>query len=82
MPWRLSAPRVLLRRLREAMANSPGGKVSLDAIVQLVAANLVAEVCSIYITRPDGALELYATQGLQQEAVHKTRLKPTRALWA
>ena len=80
MPWRLSAPRVLLRRLREAMANSPGGKVSLDVIVKLVAANLVAEVCSIYITRPDGALELFATQGLKQEAVHKTRLKTDEGL--
>jgi len=80
MPWRLSAPRVLLRRLREAMANSPGGKVGLDAIVQLVAANVVAEVCSIYITRSDGSLELYATQGLKQEAVHKTRLKEGEGL--
>ncbi len=80
MPWRLSAPRVLLRRLREAMANAPGGKVGLDAIVQLVAANVVAEVCSIYIARPDGALELYATQGLKQEAVHKTRMKEGEGL--
>ena len=80
MPWRLSAPRVLLRRLREAMANSPGGKVSLDAIVELVASNLVAEVCSIYISRSDGALELYATQGLKQEAVHDTRLKRDEGL--
>lgn len=80
MPWRLSAPRVLLRRLREAMASAPGGKVGLDAIVQLVAANVVAEVCSIYITRPDGLLELYATQGLKQEAVHKTRMKPEEGL--
>jgi phosphotransferase system enzyme I (PtsP) len=80
MPWRLSAPRVLLRRLREAMANSPGGKVGLDAIVQLVAANVVAEVCSIYIARSDGSLELYATQGLKQEAVHKTRLKEGEGL--
>jgi len=80
MPWRLSAPRVLLRRLREAMANSPGGKVSLDAIVELVAANVVAEVCSIYITRPDNSLELYATQGLKQEAVHNTRLEPDEGL--
>jgi len=62
------------------MANSPGGKVSLDAIVQLVAANVVAEVCSIYITRPDNSLELYATQGLKQEAVHDTRLEPDEGL--
>ncbi len=80
MPWRLSAPRVLLRRLREAMANSPGGKVSLNVIVELVAANLVAEVCSIYIARSDGVLELYATQGLKQDAVHNTRLKPDEGL--
>jgi len=80
MAWRLSAPRVLLRRLREAMASSVGGKVGLDTIVQLVAANLVAEVCSVYIARSDGTLELFATQGLKQEAVHKTRLKHDEGL--
>src|SRR3546814_20704987 len=34
---------------------------------------LSSEVCSIYLLR-DGALELYATRGLKQEAVHVTKL--------
>lgn len=60
---------------------SPGkGQAKLERIVQLIAANMVAEVCSIYISRPDGTLELFATEGLKQEAVHKTRLKPDEGL--
>ncbi len=80
MPWRLSAPRVLLKRLREAMAMAGGGKIGLDTIVGLVASNMVAEVCSIYIGRADNSLELFATEGLRQDAVHKTRLKEGEGL--
>jgi phosphotransferase system enzyme I (PtsP) len=36
---------------------------------------MVAEVCSIYLKRQDGSLELFATEGLNAEAVHNTRLK-------
>ena len=36
---------------------------------------MVAEVCSIYLKRQDGSLELFATEGLNPSAVHKTRLK-------
>jgi phosphotransferase system enzyme I (PtsP) len=40
----------------------------------MVASTMVADVCSIYLTR--GAFhELFATQGLKAEAVHRTRLK-------
>ena len=42
---------------------------------QLVAAELVSEVCSIYATRPGEILELAATQGLNPEAVGRTRLR-------
>jgi phosphotransferase system enzyme I (PtsP) len=82
MPWRTSAPRVLLRQLREIMARPESGQARpedtqgrLDRIVKLIAANMVAEVCSIYVRHPDGSLELFATQGLKKEAVHNTRLK-------
>jgi phosphotransferase system enzyme I (PtsP) len=46
----------------------------LDRIVVLIAANMVAEVCSIYLFHR-GAMELFATQGLNPRAVHRTRLE-------
>jgi len=46
----------------------------LAKVVRSIAANMVAEVCSVYLLRND-ELELYATEGLNPEAVHKTRLK-------
>jgi phosphotransferase system, enzyme I, PtsP len=33
---------------------------------------MVAEVCSVYVLRVDGTLELYATEGLNRQAVHLT----------
>ncbi|MXN65193.1 phosphoenolpyruvate--protein phosphotransferase [Stappia sp. GBMRC 2046] len=70
----LAGPRVLLRRLREVMAEPINAQERLDKIVVLIAANVVAEVCSVYILRADGMLELYATEGLNRDAVHKTSL--------
>jgi phosphotransferase system enzyme I (PtsP) len=46
----------------------------------LIAANMVAEVCSVYVLRVDGTLELYATEGLKREAVHQTVLKADEGL--
>ncbi|MBG1233543.1 phosphoenolpyruvate--protein phosphotransferase [Aestuariivirga litoralis] len=68
-------PRVLLRRLREVMAEPGTAQVRLDRIVKMIASNMVAEVCSVYVLRPDKVLELYATEGLKSEAVHKSQLK-------
>ena len=68
-------PRVLLRRLREVMAGPESAQARLDKVVRAIAANMVAEVCSIYLLRGGGVLELFATEGLNPEAVHKTRLK-------
>lgn len=68
-------PRVLLRRLREVMAEPETAQERLDKIVVLIAANMVTEVCSIYLLRPDNSLELYATEGLNPSAVHETRLR-------
>ena len=50
----LGGPRVLLRRLREVMAEPVSAQERLDKIVVLIAANMVAEVCSIYVLRADG----------------------------
>ncbi len=67
-------PRVLLRRLREVMVEQVSAQERLDKIVVLIAANMVAEVCSVYVLRVDGRLELYATEGLKPESVHTTVL--------
>lgn len=82
MPMRdLSAgPRVLLRRLRELMAEPLDPQERLDRIVRQIASNMVAEVCSAYVLRSDGVLELYATEGLNPEAVHLSQLKMGQGL--
>ena len=69
------ALRVIMRRLREIMAETGDGQSRLNKIVRQIAGVMVAEVCSIYLKRQDGSLELFATEGLKQEAVHKTRMK-------
>jgi phosphotransferase system enzyme I (PtsP) len=76
----LGGPRVLLRRLREVMAEPVSAQERLDKIVVLIAANMVAEVCSVYVLRVDGTLELYATEGLKREAVHQTVLRQDEGL--
>jgi len=70
----LGGPRVLLRRLREVMAEPVSAQDRLDKIVVMIAANMVAEVCSVYVLRVDASLELYATEGLSRDAVHMTVL--------
>ena len=70
----LGGPRLLLRRLREVMAEPVSAQARLDRIVIHIAANMVAEVCSVYVVRADGKLELYATEGLNREAVHLTTM--------
>jgi phosphotransferase system enzyme I (PtsP) len=76
----LGGPRVLLRRLREVMAEPVSAQERLDKIVMLIAANMVAEVCSVYVLRVDGTLELYATEGLNRNAVHQTVLSSNEGL--
>ena len=73
-------PRLLLRRLREVMAEPVTAQARLDRIVVLIASNMVAEVCSLYVVRGDGALELFATEGLNREAVHLTTMRPGEGL--
>ncbi|KFL24884.1 phosphoenolpyruvate--protein phosphotransferase [Paradevosia shaoguanensis] len=68
-------PRVLLRQLRETMAEPLGSQDRLNKIVDLIADNMRADVCSFYVLRDDGALELFATHGLKAEAVHMTTLR-------
>ena len=68
-------PRRMLRQLRDVMARSATQQDQLDSITRIVAADMAAEVCSIYVRRSDRTLELCATEGLNREAVHYTRLR-------
>jgi len=70
----------LLRRLREVMAEPVTAQARLDRIVVLIASNMVAEVCSLYVVRSDGVMELFATEGLNREAVHLTTMEPGEGL--
>ncbi len=71
----VSGSRLLLRRLRDVMAGKGSAQERLNRVVTLIAADMVAEVCSCYIMRAGEVLELFATEGLKPEAVHKTRLR-------
>src|SRR5436190_2050575 len=72
--------RLLLRRLREIMAEQTSAQMRLNKLVSVIASNMVAEVCSIYLRRAGKVLELFATEGLRPDAVHKTRLKEGEGL--
>ncbi|HLI19952.1 MAG TPA: phosphoenolpyruvate--protein phosphotransferase [Stellaceae bacterium] len=67
--------RLVLRRLRDVMAGQGTAQERLQTIVRIIAADMVAEVCSCYIMRAGEVLELFATEGLRPEAVHRTRLR-------
>jgi len=62
------------------MAEPISAQARLDKVVTLIAANMVAEVCSAYVLRSDGVLELYATEGLKREAVHRASLRVGQGL--
>ena len=70
-----SESRKLLGRLRDTMASEAAGQERLDQITHLTADSMGTEVCSIYLFRDDETLELCATQGLNPESVHQTRMK-------
>ncbi|HEY4136274.1 MAG TPA: phosphoenolpyruvate--protein phosphotransferase [Alphaproteobacteria bacterium] len=68
-------PRQLLRRLRDVMAGKASAQERLDQVVAIIAADLHADVCSIYVRRGGDLLELFSTVGLNPSAVHRTRLR-------
>ncbi len=65
--------RSILTGLHDVMASSANAQAKLNHVVNIIGEALDSEVCSIYLLR-DGELELYATRGLNEEAVHVTRL--------
>jgi phosphotransferase system enzyme I (PtsP) len=74
-PQTESESRKLLGRLRDTMAEEAAGQERLDKLTHLTADSMGTEVCSIYLFRDAETLELCATQGLNQAAVHETRMK-------
>lgn len=74
-----AAARQILIRLHEVMASRTGAQAKLNKVVEIIGESLSSEVCSIYLLR-EGVLELFATRGLKQEAVHVTRLAPGEGL--
>ncbi len=70
-----SRSRNLLKRLSDTLAVVGEGQARLDKITTLIADALGAEVCSIYLLRDPRTLELCATEGLNPDAVHQTRLR-------
>ncbi|RVV99364.1 phosphoenolpyruvate--protein phosphotransferase [Mesobaculum littorinae] len=70
-----SESRKLLGRLRDTLAEDSAGQERLDRITHLIADSMQTEVCSIYLFRDQGTLELCATEGLNAEAVHQTRMR-------
>lgn len=71
----MSNSRRLLSRLRDLIAHGVAGPAVLPELTAAVAAELVAEVCSVYLMRPGEILELIATHGLKPDAVGRTRLR-------
>ncbi|MBV8592742.1 MAG: phosphoenolpyruvate--protein phosphotransferase [Caulobacteraceae bacterium] len=76
----IRGPRSLLRQIREAVASGGSAQARLAAVARTIAVSMVAEVCSIYLRRASGEMELFATEGLDPGAVHVTRMKPGEGL--
>lgn len=72
--------RRLLKNLRELMVEESDTQTRLDHMVTNIATEMDADVCSIYLRRNDGSMELCATEGLLPEAVHNTRMKSGEGL--
>ena len=75
-PLRSSNPtRRMLARVRDIMAEEGTAQDRLNEIVSIIATEMEADVCSVYIRRAGDVLELFATKGLSPDAVHSTRLR-------
>ena len=68
-----AAARQILVLLQVVMASRNSAQAKLNKVVEIIGQSLSSEVCSIYLVR-EGVLELFATRGLKQEAVHVTRM--------
>lgn len=69
------SPLVMLRRIRDVMASAHTAQERLDSIVRVIAEEMRCDVCSTYLMRAGDVLELFASVGLNESAVHLTRLQ-------
>lgn len=74
-----ASAREILVRLHDVMAARTPAQAKLNQVVGIIGEATNSEVCSIYLLR-EGVLELFATRGLAQEAVHVTKLAPGEGL--
>ena len=74
-----ASAREILTNLHDVMASRSPAQAKLNSVVRIIAEALNSEVCSIYLLR-EGLLELFATVGLSQDAVHVTKLAPGEGL--
>lgn len=70
----------LLRDIRDLMAGKDATQAKLDKLVELIAGRLQFDVCSIYLLNPGHVLELFASYGLNKNAIHHTRLEVGQGL--
>jgi phosphotransferase system enzyme I (PtsP) len=68
-----TSAREILTGLHDVMASRASAQAKLNKVVKIIAEAMASEVCSIYLLR-EGLLELFATVGLNQSAVHVTKL--------
>ena len=68
-----ASAREILVSLHDVMAARTSAQAKLNSVADIIAGALHSEVCSIYLLR-EGVLELFATHGLDQAAVHVTSL--------
>ncbi|MCT8002623.1 phosphoenolpyruvate--protein phosphotransferase [Sphingomonas sanguinis] len=68
-----ASAREILVRLHDVMASRTPAQAKLNQVVQIIGEAIGSEVCSIYLLR-EGVLELFATRGLAEEAVHVTKM--------
>jgi len=69
-----SSPLLLLRKIRDVMAQAATAQARLDQVAAIIADGFASEVCSVYLLRAGDILELYASKGLKESSVHHTRL--------
>ncbi len=81
----LSSPLILLRKIRDVMASPESPQERLDAIVRVIASEMVCDVCSVYMRRAGDVLELFANVGLNPSSAISRRapshsILPTRSI--
>ncbi|MEL7543482.1 MAG: phosphoenolpyruvate--protein phosphotransferase, partial [Pseudomonadota bacterium] len=69
-----AGPRVLIRNLRQIMAEPADAQTRLDRIVRQIARIMISEVSSLYVRRRDDSYGLIATEGLNPGAVGNTHM--------